>query len=199
MVQSNSKAKRVIIYPRVSTDDQDCARQVADLTAFAQQRGFTVVGVYQEKASGAKTDRKVREQVMLQARQGKIDAILVTELSRWSRSTEDLLATLGKLADWGCSLICQTGMEFDFGTPQGKLMVTMLAGFAEFERSLITERVRSGVAAAKARGVLFGRPELNSNKAKRIKELLDAGESIRSVADTMRCSPTTVQKVKAAN
>ena len=83
--------------------------------------------------------------------------MLVTELSRWGRSTQDLLDTLYKLAGWNVSVVAMSGMTFELGTPHGKMLATILAGIAQFERDLISERVRSGLAAAKARGKRLGR------------------------------------------
>ena len=84
---------------------------------------------------------------------------LVTELSRWGRSTQDLVQTLDDLHSWKVSVLAQTGLSFDLSTASGKLMRTIMAGLAEFERDLIRERVKSGLAAAKARGVVLGRQE----------------------------------------
>jgi DNA invertase Pin-like site-specific DNA recombinase len=86
-----------------------------------------------------------------------IDAVLVTKLSRWGRSTLDLLHTLRELEARRVSVIALNGLAFDLATPHGRMMATVLAGVAEFERELIAERVRSGLAAAKARGKRLGR------------------------------------------
>ena len=86
-----------------------------------------------------------------------IDAVLVTELSRWGRSTLDLLETLRELETRRVSLVALSGMTFDLASATGRMMATMLAGISEFERDLLRERVRSGLAAAKARGKLLGR------------------------------------------
>src|SRR5262249_20225795 len=94
---------QVAIYCRVSTDDQSCERQERDLRAFARRAGHRIVGVFKETASGAKNDRIQRKKVMALAQTREIDAILVTELSRWGRSTQDLVQTLDDLHSWKVS------------------------------------------------------------------------------------------------
>jgi len=95
---------QVAIYCRVSTDDQSCARQERDLRAYAKRAGHRIVGVFKETASGARTDRAERSKVMALARAREIDAILETELSRWGRSTQDLVQTLDDLHSWKVSV-----------------------------------------------------------------------------------------------
>jgi DNA invertase Pin-like site-specific DNA recombinase len=124
----------VAIYCRVSTDDQSCERQECDLRAFARRAGHQIVGVFKETASGAKNDRVERRKVMALAQAREIDAILVTELSRWGRSTQDLVQTLDDLHSWKVSVLAQTGLSFDLSTASGRLMRTIMAGLAEFER-----------------------------------------------------------------
>ena len=125
--------------------------------SFAKRAGHHVVGVFKETASGTRNDRAERQKVMDLARAREIDAILVTELSRWGRSTQDLVQTLDDLHSWKVSVLAQTGLSFDLSTASGKLMRTIMAGLAEFERDLIRDRVKSGLAAARARGVALGR------------------------------------------
>jgi len=140
---------QVAIYCRVSTDDQSCARQERDLRAFARRAGHHVVGVFKETASGAKNDRAERNKVMALAQAHEIDAILVTELSRWGRSTQDLVQTLDDLHSWKVSVLAQTGLSFDLSTASGKLMRTIMAGLAEFERyveSMVMRSARQEVA-----------------------------------------------------
>jgi len=148
---------QVAIYCRVSTDDQSCDRQERDLKAFAKRAGHKVVGVFKDTASGAKDDRPERSKVMALAQAREIDAILVTELSRWGRSTQDLVQTLDDLHGWKVSVLAQTGLSFDLNTASGKLMRTIMAGLAEFERDPIRGRAKSGLAAARAMGVRLGR------------------------------------------
>ena len=135
---------QVAIYCRVSTDDQCCERQERDLKAFARRSYHKIVAVFKETASGADDDRPERKKVMVLAQAREIEAILVTELSRWGRSTQDLVQTLDDLHGWKVSVLAQNGLSFDLSTSTGKLMRTIMAGLAEFERDLIRDRVMCG-------------------------------------------------------
>ena len=128
--------QRAAIYARVSTADQCCERQIAELTASAERGGFEVLGIFKETASGARDNRLARNRVLELAQARRIDAVLVTELSRWGRSTQDLLETLYKLAGWKVSVVAMSGMTFELDTPHGRMMATMLAGIAQFESDL---------------------------------------------------------------
>ena len=189
---------QVAIYCRVSTADQSCERQERDLKAFAKRAGHKIVGVFKETASGAKNDRTERSKVMALARAHEIDAILVTELSRWGRSTQDLVSTLDDLHGWKVSVLALNGLSFDLHTASGRLMRTIMAGLAEFERDLIKERVKSGLAAAKARGVVLGRPEgfrPSDKKAAKVRKLHDDGLSYRLIARNVGLSKNTVMEI----
>ena len=133
---------------------------------FAQLRGhgaYEVSGVFKETGSGAKLDRAERKKVMALAQRREIDAVLVTELSRWGRSTLDLLHTLKELETWHVSVIAMNGLAFDLSTPYGRIMATILAGIAEFERELIKARTAEGRRRAMAEGKRFGRlPKLSA-------------------------------------
>ncbi|NRO98795.1 recombinase family protein [Paraburkholderia sp. NMBU_R16] len=191
--------QKAALYCRVSTADQSCARQEADLRAFAKRRRYIIAGVWKETASGTKDDRAHRKAVLALAQSGEIDVILVTELTRWGRSTLDLFHTLNDLQSWGVSLIAQTGLQFDLGTPQGKLIATMMAALAEFERDLLRERVRSGIAAARARGMVFGRQSGQRVKADRLAPkvlaLVAAGHSYREIGRQLAISKNTVLEI----
>jgi len=97
--------QRAAIYARVSTSDQSCDRQVSELTAFAARGGYDVVGIFKETASGASANRNARNRVIDLAQARQIDAVLVTELSRWGRLTQNLFDTLSKLAGWKASVV----------------------------------------------------------------------------------------------
>ena len=187
---------RAVIYARVSTSDQSCARQIDELTAFAARGGFEVIEVFTEVISGTKSNRKQRNRIMELAQARRIDAVLVTELSRWGRSTQDLLDTLHKLAGWKVSVVAMNGMTFEMETPHGRMMTTMLAGVAQFERDLISERVKSGLAAAKARGKKLGRQKGHRPKSDRLAlkviKMVEAGRSYRWIARDLGISKNTV-------
>jgi DNA invertase Pin-like site-specific DNA recombinase len=191
--------QKVAVYCRVSTADQSCERQERDLLAYADRAGFTVAGIWKETASGSKDQRPERRKILALAQDRRIDAILVTELTRWGRSTMDLVQTLHDLQAWGVSLIAQTGLQFDLSTPQGKLIASLMAALAEFERDLLRERIRSGIAAAKAKGRTFGRRTGERPKADRLApkvlHLLEEGRSYRFIARELGLSPTTVMGI----
>jgi DNA invertase Pin-like site-specific DNA recombinase len=174
--------QRAALYCRVSTADQSCARQERDLTAFAARAGYEVVGVFKETGSGVRLDRAERRKVMALAQARRIDAVLVTELSRWGRSTLDLLHTLKELEAQRVSM-----------------MATIIAGIADFERELIQERIRSGIAAAKARGKHLGRQPGHRPKsdrlAARVMALVAKGRSYRLIGREVGLSKNTVADI----
>ena len=194
--QSGQSPQRAALYCRVSTADQSCARQERDLAAFAERAGYEVVGTYIETASGVKLDRAERRKVLALAQRREIDAVLVTELSRWGRSTTDLLATLKELEARRVSLVALNGMAFDLTTPHGRMMATLLAGIAEFERELTQERIRSGISAAQARGKRLGRQHGQRPKSDRLAPkvlaLIAQGRSYRLVGREVGLSKNTV-------
>lgn len=190
--------QRAAIYARVSTLGQDTDRQVADLRRLADHRGFEILHVADEKISGTRIDRPARQTLLEMAQAGKIDAILVTELSRWGRSTADVLKTLDCLASWNVSLIAANGIDLDLRSASGKMMVTLLAGFAEFERDLASERIRSGLARAKSSGKKLGRPAGSNPCDKHTDAVLAAvaaGKSYRWIARDLQISKNTVTAI----
>ncbi|MFV0473499.1 MAG: recombinase family protein [Pikeienuella sp.] len=191
--------QRAALYARISTSDQSCQRQLDELTAFAERGGYEVVGVFKETASGTVASRAVRNQIIDLAQARKVDAVLVTELSRWGRSTQDLLDTLHRLAGWKVSVIAMSGMTFELDTPHGRMMATLLAGIAQFERDLLSERVKSGLAAARARGKKLGRQPGQRPTADRVAEkviaAVEEGRSYRWIARDLAISKNTVLEI----
>ena len=184
---------------RVSTADQSCERQERDLAAFAERAGYEVVGTYKETASGVRADRTGRRKVMALAQRREVDAVLLAELSRWGRSTTDLLAALRELEARRVSLVALNGMAFNLPTPHGRMMATLLAGIAEFERELTVERIRSGIAAAKARGRKPGRQSGQRPKSDRlapkVPALVAQGRSHRLIGREVGPSKNTVDGI----
>lgn len=192
--------QRVAIYARVSTGDQSCDRQIAELEDYAARTHCEVIGVFKETGTGAKNDRTERNKVIALARKRLIDLVLVSELSRWGRSTPDLRSTVEDLAKKGVALRALNGPDFDISTAQGKLMLNLLAAISEFERDLLRERIKSGIAHARSKGTKSGRPigRPTFDDSVSVQRLLAEGLSVRSVAAELGISKTTVMKVKAA-
>lgn len=194
--------RRVALYARVSTSDQDTDRQQRDLRAYAARLGATVVETVIETASGSRADRAGRKRIMALAQSREIDAILVSELSRWSRSTIDLLNSLQDLAACNVSLMAERGMTFDLSTAQGRMLATVVGAFSEFERDLIRERVKSGMAAARARGSRIGRQtgeRPSDAKAPKVLQYRAEGLSIAKIARSVSLSEGTVKAILKRN
>src|SRR5260370_23801979 len=154
MHESDERIMTIFGYARVSTDGQTLAAQDAALRAAGCAK------VYAEKASGAKTDRAELRKVVARLDAG--DVLMVTRLDRLARSTRDLLNTLDAIAKKGAGFRSLADTWADTTTAHGRLMLTILGGLAEFERSLILARTGEGRVRAMARGVRFGRkPKLS--------------------------------------
>lgn len=190
--------KKIAIYCRVSSSEQNCDRQEFDLREYAEASNYQVVGVWKETAPGT-SPLKVRKELIGIAKKRKIEAILVTELTRWGRSTIDLIQTLNQLSSWNISLLTMTAWEYDLSTPHGKLIAMNMAALAEFERDLLSERVKSGLRCAKAKGKKLGRPKggraVEKYKAKVVPLL--GTMSYREISQKFSISKDTVGKIKA--
>jgi len=148
---------RAALYARVSTNDQQTlAMQMRALRQYVARRGWMVALQIRDVGSGA-VERKAREQLMEAARRREIDAVLVWRLDRWGRSVTDLLATLQELSHLGVGFVSLTE-ALDLTTPAGRAMAGLLAIFAEFEREILRERTRAGLAHARQSGKRLGRP-----------------------------------------
>ena len=196
MSPAQETVKKVAIYCRVSTTDQDWQRQEKELLDYSHRAGYEIVEIFHESASGADDERPERAKAIALAQARKIDTVLVTELTRWGRSTSDLIDTTETLVSKGVSLEALQGLDFDLSTPQGKLLRTIFAGLAEFERDLIRDRVKSGMANAKAQGKHCGRPSGFSKKAfdsmPTVMELKSDGYSHQEIANQVQLSKRTV-------
>ena len=186
---------RTALYARVSTLDrgQDPETQLAELRAVAAQRGWTVTGEYVDRGvSGGRATRPELDRLMADARRCKLDVVAVWKFDRFARSTTHLLAALEEFGRLGVDFV-SLREQIDTATPVGKMVFTMVGAMAEFEKSLIVERVKAGVARAQAEGKHCGRPRKALDlRAARL--LLEAGKSEREVADMLGLPRATLQR-----
>ena len=178
-------------YARVSTDDQDLRLQRAALHEAGCRR------VFEEKVSGATRDRPELARLLDQLRPD--DVVVVTRLDRLARSTRDLLDIAEMLNRAGAGLRSLAEPWADTTSPAGRMVLTVFAGMAEFERALIHQRTSSGRAAAQARGVRFGRPpKLTSEQIALGRRLVCEGTSVRQAAKLLKCHYATLYRALAS-
>lgn len=193
---------RAAIYCRVSTEDQNLDRQVNELREFAIRMQWELAGEYSDKLSGAQRNRPGLAAMMAAAERREFDILTVWALDRVGRSTLHTLEVVEKLDALGIHFCSYTQGAIDTTSPTGKLVLTILAGVAEMERSQIRERVRSGLAAAKKRGVRLGQKPLDDVVRERVKELTGSGMSVRKIAEVVSTrrhpvSKSSVQRILA--
>ena len=185
---------RAGLYARVSTHDQQTLpMQNRAMREYAVRRGWTIVMQVKEVGSGA-SQRQMRERLIEAARRREIDVVLVWRLDRWGRSVTDLLATLQELEHLGVGFVSLTE-ALDLTTPAGRAMAAMLAVFAEFEREILRERVRAGLAHARQNGKTLGRPLTAGLKADRIQKLHRSGISKSQIARQLSIGRTSVRRI----
>jgi putative DNA-invertase from lambdoid prophage Rac len=189
---------RAGLYARVSTQDQQTIpMQTRALREYATRRGWTLALQVKEIGSGA-SQRERREQLLEAARRREIDVVLVWRLDRWGRSVTDLLATLQELEHLGVGFVSLTE-ALDLTTPTGRAMAGLLAVFAEFEREILRERVRAGLAHARQNGKRLGRPMTAALYADQVRKLYRAGTSKAAIARRLNIGRTSVRRILAAN
>jgi DNA invertase Pin-like site-specific DNA recombinase len=163
-------SKKVAIYARVSTDSQSSENQLMELRAVAKQRGWDIVEEYIDEAiSGAKgrDKRPAFDKLQKDAVRGGFDCVAAWSVDRLGRSLQDLVAFLGEIRSCGVDLyLHQQGL--DTSTPAGNAMFQMCGVFAEYERAMIAERVKTGLAKARSRGRVGGRPKISKQIESRI-------------------------------
>ena len=187
---------RVGLYARVSTNDQQTlAMQNRAMREYAARRGWKVALQVREVNSGA-VRREAREKVLEAARRREIDLVLVWRLDRWGRSVTDLLATLQELEHLGVGFVSLTE-ALDLATPAGRAMAGLLAIFAEFEREILRERTRAGLAHARANGKRLGRPATAAAHAAEVRKLHRAGASKSEIARRLHIGRTSVRRILA--
>src|SRR5215217_5296648 len=183
--------RRIAIYARVSTQDQDPQMQLRELRAYAKSRTFTVAHEFIDHLSGTTSVRPELTKLWHTARARKIDTVLVWKFDRFARSTKQLIDALEEFRHLGVDFISITE-QIDTSSPMGKAMFTVISAIAEFERSLISERVRAGIAKARATGQRHGRPKLDARIIQEIQRLRSAGQSLHQIATQLRISHQTV-------
>ena len=186
---------RTALYARVSTADkgQDPEMQLRELREYCARRNWTIVNEYVDVGvSGSKDSRPQLNKLMAGAKQRQFDAILVWKLDRFGRSLKHLVSALGEFEALGVAFVSLRD-SFDLTTPAGRLMFNMVASFAEFERDLIRERVKAGIANRRAKGFRVGRKPVSIDSGK-LQALRSEGRTIREIADTLGISRSLVHK-----
>src|SRR5271167_1438957 len=196
--RKHPKMFRVGLYARVSTFDQHTIPlQIRALREYAARRGWTIAMQVKEVGSGA-AQRQLREKLLDAARRREIDVVLVWRLDRWGRSVADLLATLQELDHLGVGFVSLTE-ALDLTTPSGRAMAALLAVFAEFEREILRERVRAGLAHARQNGQRLGRPQTAALQTSQVRKLYRAGVSKAEIARRLQIGRTSVRRILEAN
>jgi putative DNA-invertase from lambdoid prophage Rac len=188
---------RAALYARVSTHDQQTLRlQTGSMKSYVKDRGWSVVKQVEDIGSGAK-DRPGREALMRSARRCELDAVIVWRLDRWGRSLADLVVTLRELTELDVRFVSLTE-ALDLATPSGRAMAGLLSVFAEFEREILSERVRAGIAQARREGRPHGRPRTAALKADEVIRLKAKRMSHSEIARRLGIGRTSVRRILAA-
>jgi DNA invertase Pin-like site-specific DNA recombinase len=175
-------------YASISADGESVEAQARHLARVGCEK------VFREAAAGAGTDRRQRKKALAALRAG--DVLLVTRLDRLARSTRDLLDTLVVIADRKAGFRSLADAWADTTTSRGRLMLTILAGLAEFERDIKRARTLDGQARAMARGVKMGRkPKLTPHQIREARRRVDAGEPMRDIAESLNVSHSTISRI----
>ena len=186
---------RVGLYCRCSTSEQHVEPQLDALRGYAHARGLEIAGEYLDRGiSGAKDRRPALDQLLKDARRRRFDVLAVVKLDRLARSVRHLVTLAAEFEALRIDLVV-LDQGIDTSCPSGRLLFHVLASIAEFERDLIRERTRAGLAAAKRRGRKLGRkPALRGSATFTIERGLRQGRSIRSLAQELNVDPHTIRR-----
>ena len=189
---------KAALYARVSTYDQKTLPlQVEQMKDYIKKRTWELEMCIEDTASGI-SERKNREQIMLAAKRREIDVIVVWKLDRWGRSLTDLMNSLEELTELGVGFVSMTE-AIDLTTPAGKALAGMLAVFSQFERDMLSERVKAGIAHARAKGKPHGRPKTVALKAKQVQDMFQKGWTKSKIARETGMSRTSVRRLIRQN
>lgn len=184
---------RAGLYARVSTaDQQTLPLQIEAMREYAEHRGWTVITEVQDINGGAK-HRPKREELIQMAKQRKLDVVVVWRLDRWGRSLSDVVASLEELRARKVDFASVTE-GLDFSTPAGRAMSQMLGVFAEFERNVLRDRVLAGLAHAKQKGTVLGRPVTARHKADQVRQLWAEGLNKKQIAKELKIGRASVYR-----
>jgi len=185
---------KVGLYARVSTiDQQSLSLQLQAMRSYVENRKWSIALEIKDVGSGA-NQRPQRELLLAAARRREIDVVIVWKLDRWGRSLSDLVVSLKELSELNVGFVSLTE-ALDFSTPVGRAMAGMLAVFAEFERDILKERVRAGIAQARLEGKSHGRPKSAALKKKQIKALFAKGLSKSEISRRLGISRVSVRRL----
>ena len=190
--------KRAAIYVRVSTDKQTIENQLRELHRIAERRGWMVIQEYRDAGISGAKGREARpglDEMLKDAQRRRFDVVMAWAIDRLGRSLIDLLGTIQALEACGVDLYLDQ-QAIDTTTPAGRLMFQITGAFAEFERSMIRQRVNAGLKRAKAAGKQLGRPRIDPAQEKRIQSQLRAGKGMLKIAAELGVGSGTVQRVK---
>jgi DNA invertase Pin-like site-specific DNA recombinase len=185
---------KTAIYARVSTDEQTTDNQVIKLKQVAERNAWEIEAIYADTISGAKSKRPELDKLMKAIMRKEVDMVMVWSVDRLGRSLQHLTALLSDIHSKGINLyLHQQGI--DTTTPSGKMMFQMCGVFAEFERSMIRERVMAGLDRARSQGKRLGRPPIPPITVDKIKRLRGEGLSLRKIAKQVGISPSKVHQL----
>ena len=187
---------KIALYARVSTRDQHCEQQLTALRNFAASKEWTDIEEYIDAGvSGKRDSRPALDKLMAACKRGEIRVVCVVAVDRWGRSMQHLVMSIQQLASLGVRFIAiNQGLDTDHNSAVARLTLNLLSAFADFERSLISERTRSGLARARAAGRVGGRPR-SAVDASRATAMLNAGMSMKEIARHFGCNASTVCRV----
>ena len=186
--------RRAAIYARVSTGEQTPENQLLRLREVARRAGWDVVQEYVETASGASRSRPGLDRMMQDAARRRFDVVMAWDVSRLGRSLRDLVDLFETLRSLGCDLFLEQ-QALDTSTPAGRALLQMSGVFAEFERAMIVERTKAGMARARERGKHIGRPHASGAIVAAIRSLRARGMGMDKIARELRCGKGLSQRV----
>ena len=188
--------KKVVLYCRVSTKDQNCERQITELRQIAKNHNYHIIDEYIDTGfSGSMKNRPELDRMMKDAFSKKFEMVMTLELSRMGRSTKNLLEIVEKLKEKDINLFI-ANQQIDTSTPSGSMFFTIASAFATYERDLIRERVISGLQNAKKKGVVLGRKtNLNGITKNKIIEMKSQNIGLKKIAFECKVGVVTVRNV----